>query len=218
MPSIGTMTGPGTTTITDDTAAAVILQTTAIVAALVKIQGIPATPVPGTLVTIDANLFAIQKNLGRIADLQQSISGSLSKVNIAVGSLATAQASSNVLTAAMVANQVQTNNFTRAATEQTLEATGQPAVVLDPPLKQLEKVVKDAVEFNGIATAQGAVTNFITGSARDIGTWVTQTKVYTTAAKWLEDAIDNIASILPPSLRSTKTSAEAAGGVKNPAG
>jgi hypothetical protein len=216
MPSIGTMTGPGTVTITDDTSLAVIAQTTAIVAALTKIQGIPATPLPGTLVTIDANLFAIQKNLGRIADLQQSISGSLSKVNIAVGSLATAQASSNVLQAAMVANQVQTNNYTVAATEQTLEATGQPAVVVKPPLEQLQKVVKDAVEFNGIAAAQGAVTNFITGSAKDIGTWVTQTKVYTTAAKWLEDAIDNLVSILPDSLKTSKTSTEAAAGIKNP--
>jgi hypothetical protein len=214
MPSIGSMTGPGTVTITDDTAAAVALQTTAIVAALTKIQGAPA--IPGTLWSIDANLLAIVKNLGRIADLQQTISGSMASVNIGVGSVATAQSAGNVLQAAMVANQVQTNNYTVEATKQTLAATGQPAVVLPPAAEQLQKVVKDAVEFNGIAAAQGAVTNFITSSAKDIGTWVTQTKVYTTAAKWLEGAIDNLVSYLPPSLKSTKTTTEAIAGVKSP--
>ena len=214
MPTVGTMTGPGTVTITDDTSLAVIAQTTALVASLKLIQGAPG--IPGTLFSIDANLFAIQKNLGRIADLQQSMSKAVSSVNIAVGSLATSQSSANVLQAAMVANQTQTNNFQVEASKAALIRTGQPVPELPPFVDQAKKIVEDAVSFNAIATAQGAATEFITQSAKDIATWVAQTKVYTTAAKWLEDAVDSLVSILPPSLKSAKTNAAAIAGVKDP--
>ena len=214
MPTVGTMTGPGTVTITDDTSAAVILQTQALVASLKLIQGAPG--LPGSLYSIDANLFAIQKNLGRIADLQQSMSKAVSSVNIAVGSLATSQSSANVLQAAMVANQTQTNNFQYQVTVDALTRTGQPVPVMPPFAEQAQKIVEDAVSFNAIATAQGAATEFITQSAKDIATWVAQTKVYTTAAKWLEDAVDSLISQLPPSLKSTKIAGEAVAGVKNP--
>lgn len=217
MPSFVTMTGPGTATVTDDSALAIQQQTVAltnaVAAAALKIGGAPG--IPGTLFTIEAQLANINTTLTRIADQDKVIASQLSKLNISLGSLTAATSSGNAMQAMVGANQIQTNNFQMQATKEALKRADLPEPTMPPIEDQLKQAVQDGVSFNIIARASGAFTDFLTSILTDITTWIKETSVYTTVAKYLEEVKDTILSIELPSTTSAKSRAASALGTKD---
>jgi len=209
MPTVATMTGPGTITITDDAAAAIALQTTEQQTSFNAIIAQIGSPViTGSLI---ACLSGINDSLTRIADTDALIAKKISDINIAMGSMAVAQASLTSVTAITAANQIETNNFQKQATKDALTRAGLPEPVLPELTDQLQTSVVSGVALNQAAVAGGAVTAFITSNTAALGTWIGQTKVYTTVANFLSDAADSVLAVLPASVRSTL--AKAKGGV-----
>ena len=126
MPTTVTMTGPGTTTIVNDAAAAIALQTTALTA---------------ELVFIDADLFQININVAKLVDQAKVSAKALSDLQVSIAGLSAATSNAAVIQAAAASNQIQTNNFQVAATKATLEATGQPVPTLPPIVDQMKTVM-----------------------------------------------------------------------------
>jgi len=200
MPSVVTMTGPGTATVTDDAAVAIFNQTLAQQASFNSIiMQIGNTEVPGTLLAI---LSGINSSLANIADADKLIAKKLSDLNVSTGSVAVAQSSLTAVTAMAAASQVENNNFQKQATLEALKRADLPEPVLPPLPKQIETSVINGVALNQAAVAGGAVTSFITTNTVALGTWITGTKAYTTVAGWLSDAGDSILGVLPSSVSS----------------
>ena len=200
MPSVVTMTGPGTATVTDDAAVAIFNQTIAQTAAFDSIiLQIGSTEVPGTLLAI---LSGINSSLANIADADKLIAKKLSDLNISTGSIAVAQSSLTAVTAMAAASTVEQNNFQKQAATEALQRAGLPPPVLPPLQKQIETSVLNGVALNQAAVVGGAVTSFITTNTVALGTWIAGTKAYTTVAAWLSEAGDSILGVLPPSVSS----------------
>lgn len=200
MPTTVTMTGPGTTTIVNDAAAAILAQTAALTA---------------ELVFIDADLFQININVAKLVDQAKVSAKALSDLQVSIAGLSAATSNSAVIQAAAAANQIQTNNFQVAATKQTLEATGQPVPTLPPIPDQMKTVITDSLVLNAAATAEGAITNFIQTQAAAAQTWLVGTEVYKDVASWLKKQKDTlVAAIFPPSADTIQSAAKAASGIK----
>jgi hypothetical protein len=203
MATVITMTGPGTTTVALDAVAIAINASTA--ASVVKLTAIQAA-----LVEVNKAVRELKNNTGVSAK-------ALKDLQIAVSSVATATSSQTVIQAAAASNQIKTNNFQVQATKDALIATGQPVPVEPPIVEQITTTIKDSMQMNGIAVAQGAVTNFITSSAAAIQVMITNTAVYKTVAGFLEESINTITSaILPPTAKDVASTATAVAGIPTP--
>jgi hypothetical protein len=220
MPTFVTMTGPGTGSVVDDAAVAIGLQTTALTGAIAlattAIKGVPGTPVPGTLTSIEAQLNAINDNLTRIADSSKGLSSQMSKLSVDISGLGTAMNSSLALQAMSVASQVKTDNFQTQVTKDALARAGIPEPEMPPLKQQFEAAVKDGVEFNAISRTMGAITTFLTNTLTDIGTWAAGTAAYKTVDKWISDIKDSILSPSIPSLETIASKAASFLGIKKP--
>ena len=184
MPTTVTMTGPGTTTIVEDAAAAIALQTAAFEV---------------SLLCIDSDLFQINTNLAKILEQSKAQSKALSDLSISIAGLSAATSNVSVIQAAAAANQIQTNNFQVAATKQTMKATGQEPPTLPPIPDQMAEVITNSLTLNAAATAQGAITNFITTQIAATQTWILGTETYKDVTTWLKKQKDLIiASVFPP--------------------
>jgi hypothetical protein len=193
MPSVVTLTGPGTATVTDDAALAIGAQTLAIVSA------IGSAEIPGT---ISACLAEISANLGRIADQDKAIAKSISDLNIAVGTMAAASSENNSMQAMVAANQIATNNFQVAVTKEALTRAGIDQPTMPTLEDQMKTAVSDGVKFNIVATANGGITHFITSTITNTGQWIAGTAAYQTVSAWANKIKDSIASIEIPSAES----------------
>ena len=203
MPTVITMTGPGTTTVNLDPVALAI--GTANLATVKQLTAIQAA-----LVEVNKAVRELKNNTGVSAK-------ALKDLQIAVSSVATATASQTVIQAAAASNQIKTNNFQVQATKDALIATGQPVPVEPPIVDQITTTIKDSMQMNAIAVAEGAVTNFITSSAAAIQTMITNTAVYKTVSTYLEEAINTLTSaILPPTAKDVASSAAAVAGIPVP--
>jgi len=200
MPSVVTMTGPGTATVTDDAAVAIFNQTLAQQASFNSIiMQIGNTEAPGTLLAI---LSGINSSLANIADADKLIAKKLSDLNVSTGSVAVAQSSLTAVTAMAAASQVENNNFQKQATLEALKRADLPEPVLPPLPTQIETSVINGVALNQAAVVGGAVTSFISTNTVALGTWITGTNAYTTVAAWLSEAGDSILGVLPSSVSS----------------
>jgi hypothetical protein len=203
MATVITMTGPGTTTVALD---AVAIAINAATVANVK----QLTAIQAALVEVNKAVRELKNNTGVSAK-------ALKDLQIAVSSVATATSSQTVIQAAAASNQIKTNNFQVQATKDALIATGQPVPVEPPIVEQITTTIKDSMQMNGIAVAQGAVTNFITSSAAAIQVMITNTAVYKTVAGFLEESINTITSaILPPTAKDVASTATAVAGIPTP--
>jgi hypothetical protein len=203
MATVITMTGPGTTTVALDPVAAAI--TAANVLTVKQLTAIHAA-----CVEINKAVLELKNNTG-------VSSKALSDLQIAVASVATATASQTVIQAAQASNQIKTNNFQVQATKDALIATGQPLPVEPPIVDQITTTIKDSMQMNAIATAEGAITNFVTTQSAAIATWITTTETYKGVATFLTKAKDTIlTAILPPTPKDLESRAKAALGTPTP--
>jgi hypothetical protein len=203
MATVITMTGPGTTTVALDPVALAI--------------GAASTATTVKLTAIQAALVEVNKAVRELKNNTGVSAKALKDLQIAVSSVATATASQTVIQAAAASNQIKTNNFQVQATKDALIATGQPVPVEPPVVEQITTTIKDSIQMNGIAVAQGAVTSFITSSAASIQVMITNTAVYKTVSGFLEESINTITSaILPPTAKDVASTATAVAGIPTP--
>ena len=218
MPSFVTMTGPGTTTVTDDAAGAIVAQTTALTAAIaastLKVTGAPG--IPGTLWAIDADLAAIQKSIARIADSEDVIKDQLYNLNIALAGLTSATSNNTSVQTMLAVNQIKTNNFQVAVTKDGLKAAGVPEPVMPTIVEQIQTAISEALEFASLGRVTGFFTDTLNSTINGITTFITGTEIYKTVAAKLEQFKQALLNVLPPSPSSVKTAAETISGVKTP--
>jgi len=153
MPTVVTLTGPGTATVTDDAAAAIILQT----AELERFRAVVAN------------------NVGVMVDLKKEISAlsdACNTLKTSIGSIATMSAGTNAIIAMQAANQIKTNNFQVQATKEALARTDQPVPVEPTVKEQLTTAVKDSAVLMETAQAEGAITNQINVMIGSFTTWI----------------------------------------------
>jgi hypothetical protein len=217
MPSFVTMTGPGTATVTDDAAAAIAAQTTALTGAITlavtRIQGAPA--IPGTLFTIEAQLANINTTLGRIADTETLVKDQLYSLNIALGGLTSATSNNTAVMTMLAVNQIKTNNLQVQITKNGLKAAGIPEPAMPTIAEQIQTAINEALEFASLARVAGFFTNTLNGIITDISTFITGTEVYKTVAAKVEEFKQALLVVLPPSVASVKSAVASQTGAKD---
>jgi hypothetical protein len=218
MPSFVTMTGPGTATVTDDAAAAITAQTTALTGAITlavtRIQGAPA--IPGTLFTIEAQLANINTTLGRIADTETLVKDQLYSLNIALGGLTSATSNNTSVQTMLAVNQIKTNNFQVAVTKDGLKAAGIPEPVMPTIVEQIQTAINEALEFASLARVAGFFTDTLNNIITGISTFITGTEVYKTVSAKLEEYKKSLFEVLtPPSPASVKAALASQTGTKD---
>jgi len=202
MPTTVTMTGPGTTTIVDDAAAAIVAQTAAL---------------GGELLFMSTDLFYLRANLESLVEQSKIQSKALSDLSVSIAGLSAATSNLGVIQAAAAANQIQTNNFKVAATKQTMAATGQTPPTMPPIPDQMTEVITNSMTLNAAAVTEGAITNFITTQATAAQTWIVGTETYKDVTNWLKKQKDTLVSaIFPPSPKGVAQSAKSITAVKDP--
>jgi len=209
MPSIVTMTGPGTATVTDDAAIAI---TTVLTPAVVTgftaiIAQIGNAEVPGTVL---AELGQISYNLSRIADSDKAIAKALSDLNVAIGTISSAASESNAIQSMAVANQIKTSNFQIQATKDALKRADLPEPVVPEIKEQIKTAVTDGIQFGSIAAANGAINAAIKSTVQGTATWIAGTSAYQTIEGYLKQAKDSVLSIEVPSPASILSRAKSA--------
>lgn len=202
MPSVVTMTGPGTATVTDDAAAAIILQNSQQLLWNTKIF---------------AALAQINNSLQTIKDNSKVTAKATSDLQIAIASVATATSSATVIKAAEASSNIKKNNFDMQVTKASLEKTGQEVPIEPPMTVQIKEVIADSMQMNAIAVAEGAVTNFVTTQAASIATWIVETEVYRGVTDFLKRAKDTlISAIFPPTPAAVQSAAKVMAGDPTP--
>jgi hypothetical protein len=209
MPSVVTMTGPGTATVTDDAAIAI---TTVLTPAVVSgftaiIAQIGNAEIPGTVL---AELGQISYNLSRIADSDKAIAKALSDLNVAIGTISSAASESNAIQSMAVANQIKTSNFQIQATKDALKRADLPEPVVPEIKEQIKTAVTDGIEFGSIAAANGAINAAIKSTVQGTATWIAGTSAYQTIEGYLKQAKDSVLSIEVPSPASILSRTKAA--------
>jgi hypothetical protein len=211
MPTTVTMTGPGTTTIVDDAAAAITAQTNALTTTMTANN----TKLIAELVFIDAAINQINNNVAKLVERSTSISKAISDLEATTSVSAAGQSSLNALQATAIANQIKTNNFQMAVTKEALTRTGQPLPVLPDFEEQLKESVGDAISLNTISTAQGAVTSFINSTVTGTTELIAGTETFKGISSWLSKQKDVIlGAIIPPSAATLASNAAAQAGQK----
>jgi hypothetical protein len=202
MPSVVTMTGPGTATVTDDAAAAIVLQTTQ--QAVFNVKFFTA-------------LAQINNTLQTLKDNSKITAKATSDLQIAIASVATATSSATVIKAAEASSNIKKNNFDMAVTKAALIKTGQE-VPPEPAMSvQLKETITDSMTMNGIAVAEGAVTNFVTTQAASISTWILQTEVYRSITAYVTKAKDTLLlALFPPTPAAVESAAKVLAGDPTP--
>jgi hypothetical protein len=209
MPSVVTMTGPGTATVTDDAAIAITTVLTPAVTAgfTAIIAQIGNAEVPGTVL---AELGQISYNLSRIADSDKAIAKALSDLNVAIGTISSAASESNAIQSMAVANQIKTSNFQIQATKDALKRADLPEPVVPEIKEQIKTAVTDGIEFGSIAAANGAINAAIKSTVQGTATWIAGTSAYQTIEGYLKQAKDSVLSIEVPSPASILSRTKAA--------
>ena len=202
MPSVVTMTGPGTATVTDDAAAAIILQNQQQLFWNTKIF---------------AALAQINNSLQTIKDNSKITAKATSDLQIAIASVATATSSATVIKAAEASSTIKKNNFEMQCTKDALIKTGQEVPVEPPMPVQIKEVIKDSMTMNGIAVAEGAVTNFVTTQAASIATWIVETEVYRGVTEYVKKAKETLLiALFPPTPAAAQSAAKVMAGDPTP--
>jgi Leucine-rich repeat (LRR) protein len=211
MPTIVTQQGPGTWTINDDAAAAIIAQTAAVTSTMTSNN----TLLIAELTFIDSAINQININVGKLVDRSALISKAISDLDATTSVSVSSQNTMNVLQATAIANQIKTNNFQMAATKEALERTGQPVPVLPDFQEQIKEGVTDAVNLNIASTVQGAGLSFLNSTLESTASLIAGTETYKGISAWLTKQKDVILSaILPPSASTVASAGAAASGVK----
>jgi len=197
MPTVITMTGPGTATIVDDAAAEIALLNT-----MLQLQlGLLTTEITQLRLTI----ADVGNHAGRLADNSDFTSKSLDDHNSTWGSIATKLDALHSTIQAGVTNQVQKNNFDKEVTKQGMVNNGETPPP-EPSLKeQITQTIKDASVMDQVMKAEGIVKKKITDAIEEIEHWIESTAIYQSITGWLKRQKDLLLSAIKlPSAKTLK--------------
>jgi hypothetical protein len=203
MPSFVTMTGPGEAVVTDDAAAAIVAQTTAIVAAILKasqtLQGLPGTgsTIDGTLSDIANKLNAINGNLYQLQSSSKAVAASMSKVETATAATAAAARKSNSIQLAAAADQVMTNEYQKQVTNEALTRAGIKLPVLPDFEKIIKDKIKDALNFNTMIKTEGMISQALEDTTEELQNYFKQMAKEFGITKFIQDKIDALKALVP---------------------
>ena len=194
MPTTVTMSGPGTTTIVDDAAAAITAQTAALTTAI-NAQTAVLKQLQGTLATVTGAL-------GAIADSSKASSGAITSVAKAVGNASSALSDMAVTNQAVASSTITKNNFDKEVVSQTLLQNGQELPKLPPVADQLKSELKDGGLISEITKLEGLIKKKITDAFADATEWAKK-------ALGVDEVIDNVKkqadAIITPAVKSAET-------------
>jgi hypothetical protein len=181
MPTTITMTGPGTTTLVDDAAAAIIAQNVI----LLQIKNISAN---------NANVMVdLKKEISALGDACNTL-------KVSIGSIATMSAGTNAIIAMQASNQIKTNNYQIEATKAALERTNQPPVVMPTIQEQMTESVRESAVLMQIGQAEGFVTNQINTLVSTFTTWIgTFLPSFSDVTGWIKRKYAAVMQPNPPS-------------------
>ena len=159
MPTTITMTGPGTATLIDDAAAAIILHT----AAQEKLWGTAGLGIPGSpicMMQVQAQALNDMSTLmASMLDQQKDIKSNIALIQGAIAGL-TGHVASGVTTQQIaVTDQINNNKFNQTTTNAALERADLPPteVTSGDLLETTQKTITDVTQFKGQIYAAGLV-------------------------------------------------------------
>jgi hypothetical protein len=194
MPTTIVMSGPGTATLVDDAATAIIAQTAALTSAITA-QTLVLKQIQGTLANVTSALSSI-------ADNAKASSGAITSVAKAVGGASSAVSDMAVTNQAMASSVIKKNNFDTEVVSQTLTQNGQELPKLPSQLEQLKSQLKEGVIMSEITKAENFVKDKINGTLSDATEWAKK-------ALGVDQVIDNVKkqadAIITPSIKSPES-------------
>jgi len=194
MPTTVTMSGPGTTTIVDDAAAAITAQTAALTAAI-NAQTLVLKQLQGTLANVTSALSSI-------ADNAKASSGAITSVAKAVGSASSAVSDAAVTQQAMASSVIEKNTLDTAITKQSMSNIGVPLPELPSTIDQLKEQLKKGTIMSEVAKVEGFIKDKINSSVSDATEWAKK-------AIGVDQVIDNVKKQADAIITPTVKSAEA---------
>jgi hypothetical protein len=192
-------TGPGSTTIVEDTAAAIGLQSAKQVADDAKSLAEQAAQLTETE-RFRNTLAAMALSLSTIADSSKAISQKLDSLNSAIGGMQTALHDQTLTMQSIGANQMKKNKFDEALTKQKLKETGQQDTLdaVNKETSDLKAIIKqdvtDGMIVHAEIKAQGFITTKIEDAIEGIQSWITNSVIYQTITGWLSKEKDIVLS------------------------
>ena len=192
-------TGPGSTTIVEDTAAAIGLQSAKQVADDAKSLAEQAAQLTETE-RFRNTLAAMALSLSTIADSSKAISQKLDSLNSAIGGMQTALHDQTLTMQSIGANQMKKNKFDEALTKQKLKETGQQDTLdaVNKETSDLKAIIKqdvtDGMIVHAEIKAQGFITTKIEDAIEGIQSWITNSVIYQTITGWLSKEKDIVPS------------------------
>ena len=192
-------TGPGSTTITEDTAAAVATSSAKQVADDTKSLSEAGAQLTETE-RFRNTMAAMALSLSTIADSSKAISQKLDSLNSAIGGMQTALHDQTLTMQSIGANQMKKNAFDQALTEQKLKETGQQDTLdaVNKETSDLKAIIKqdvtDGMIVHAEIKAQGFITTKIEDAIEGIQSWITNSTIYQTITGWLSKEKDVVLS------------------------
>ena len=192
-------TGPGSTTVTEDTAAAVAASSAKQVAddanaiAQAKAQLLEMERIRNTLA-------AMALSLSTIADSSKAISQKLDNLNSAIGGMQAAIHDQTLTLQSIGANQMKKNAFDQALTKQKLIETGQQTTLdaVNAKTSDLKGILKQDVTDGMLVHAeiktQGFIITKIEDAIEGITSWISVSSIYQTITDWLSREKDVVLS------------------------
>lgn len=191
---------PVSFTINDDHPLSITLQTAAIEAQNVF------------LISVENQL---NNSLNILADKEQAILKQMSGLVIALNGLSVILTKTQALLAAKLANDVKFNDVYNGRFNDNLNYKSEIDSVKEsmPPVEeQIAQSVSEGNIMVRAAAGENAVTQFIQGAVNGITSWIKSTSIYTSVKKYVDDIIDTILSLIPPSWRSSANNVKSASG------
>jgi hypothetical protein len=179
-----TMSGPGTTTIVDDTAAAIILQTAWLEAhygsAGLLVPGSPIavmSATQGTLNNIYEQLKAMDGKLESVVGQITDLNGQMEKSRTGLATVSTHMSQQTVLAKLNYLETAKNNAFTQETTQNSLKDAGKPPTVVTPTafVAKVQSTIQELTVIN----AQTTIVTTITETAT-----ATLTTAYTESLAW----------------------------------
>jgi len=211
MPSVVTMTGPGTAVVTDDAALAITAQTAALTAAIqaAVLQLIGTSIIPGTLGSIDNKLELIAKQLVAVADLAEVLSLSANEIKTAQSSMVSLQQESNIMQSMAVSDQLDTNRFQTQVTNEALDRAGIPRPKMPPFLDTLKETLKKVKDFNILVEAEGLMKSATNKLTSLVKAQITAFDATFGISDWIKQKTQALKAAILPSTRQAKAAIEA---------
>lgn len=188
MPTTITMTGPGTATLVDDTAAAILAQNILLARELLVISA--------ALGKIADQTASINESLIAMKNKQDAMVSAISDTADSVKQSAQATTHASAIQAVAATNQIMTNDKLIAHTEQARTDAQLPAIQYPDLATSIKTNIKNSTIMSTATEMADAVTSWTRNIFSNISNWITQTYVYTGVKSWIKRQTDSIASLI----------------------